>query len=755
MLKVPSESRADAKTFDAFYNLGSLVEGGRVAANWLPDGRFWFVENAPADTVIRVLDPATGEISDMFDVARVRASLGELLGRPLPYAGLPFESFRPAAGGIAFTFEGKDYRLDTSSHAIEAEPVPNQMEAIFGRTPQALGAPRMFKRPSYHSELFAVPEMTAPDGRRLVGLENHNLVLHYAADGRVERLTDDGEAENSWDVESIRMGMAAGGSFVTRTTNPWSPDGLRIFATKFDARGCGKYTRTHLLKRYDDVEELRVSRTGDAIPIVEPYVIDVLQGKKIRIGLDTENHFLLFLGWQADGRRLFLALYSRDMREAAIYAADPETGEARLLHKEAGETFVRVQHQVLWGRPGCTLLADGSGFLWESEGDGWNHLYRYDMDGKLLNRITSGDWPVLDVLAVDLAAGQVWFTAHHDQSRPYDVHLCRAPLGGGETVRLTPDPGVHEIQLAPDFRSFVATRSMPDLPPRSEVRRADGALAHAFPPADVSKLEAMGWTPPEQFCVKAADGVTDLWGVIFKPPHFDPAKSYPVLEYIYGGPQIVNTPHNFHAPVGTAFGGLHTSLPCLGYLMIVLDARGTPERSKAFQDVVFREWRRHVTADHAAAIRNLAADRPWMDLDRVGLWGHSWGGYFTFACMIDQPDLFRVGVASAPGFDPYDYFIHEPYFGGVPGPDNVAAYQDALLYPDAPRLAGDLMLVAGSSDISPWHNAFKMTNELLHAGIEHEFVLLPGQIHGYDTRHEAYFVKKLISHFDRFLRGDR
>ncbi|TDV33831.1 dipeptidyl aminopeptidase/acylaminoacyl peptidase [Paraburkholderia caballeronis] len=749
----PLDARPEWQGFADFLEIGSLVKGGRVAVNWLPDGRLWFAEGAPENTVIKVLDPGSGALEDLFDVARVRTALASVLGRQVPYAGLPFEAFRLAGPNALFTFDGVGYRLDTANYTVEAQPAPNQMEQLFGRSPAALASPRTFVRPSYHAETFAVPEMPSPDGSRMVGIVDFDLALHYASDGRVEKLTDDGEQYYGWDVESVRMGMIAGGSIVERTTSPWSPDGLKIFATKFDQRRVPIQTRTHLLKRYDDVEEVRVARTGDPIPVVEPYLVDVLQRKAIRIDVPTEDCLLLFLGWQADGRSLYFVLYSRDMHEAALYVADARTGDARLVHRERAKSYIRIQHQIVWGRAGCTLIADGTGFLWESEADGWNHLYHYDMQGRLQRQLTSGEFPVLDVLGVDRTAGYVYFTAHHDQSRPYDVHFCRVPLAGGEIERLTPEAGVHEIQLAPDFSSFVATRSMPDLPPRSEVRRHDGTLVHAFPAADISRLHALGWTPPEQFSVKAADGVTDLWGVIFKPPHFDPAKRYSVIEGIYGGPQIVNTPHNFHAPVRSPFYALHCALPQLGYVVVVLDARGTPERSKAFQDTSYKEWRRHVGNDHAGALKAIGASRPWMDMTRVGIWGHSWGGYHTFACMIDHPDVYCAGVASAPGFDPYDYFIHEPYFGGVPDADNITAYQDASLFGDAAKLKGDLMLVAGTSDICPWRNATKMTDALLKAGIDHEFVMLPDEVHGYGAKQEAYFIKKLAGHFDRYLKG--
>jgi dipeptidyl aminopeptidase/acylaminoacyl peptidase len=197
---------------------------------------------------------------------------------------------------------------------------------------------------------------------------------------------------------------------------------------------------------------------------------------------------------------------------------------------------------------------------------------------------------------------------------------------------------------------------------------------------------------------------------------------------------------------------LTQALPQLGYVCVVLDSRGTPERSKDFHDVVFKEWRRHVTADHATALKGLAQDRPWMDLRRVGIWGHSWGGYFTFACMVDAPDLYRAGVSSAPSYDPYDAFIYEPYLGGKPAAHNKAAYEDARLYRDAPGLKGKLLILAGSDDVSVWHSAAKMTNTLIEAGKDHEFVMLPGQHHAFATLHERYVIDKIVKHFNRYVR---
>jgi dipeptidyl aminopeptidase/acylaminoacyl peptidase len=744
---------ADAEAaFRACLDFPSLLKGGRVAARWMGGGRFWFVEGAPENTCIKVVDATTGSCEALFDVQRVRKVLQAVIGREPPYRGLPFDSFsRTPDGGAAFRFEGEDYVLSPSGEQVARSLKPSFIELAAGTDLKARTSPRTFIQSSYFHAMNAAPEMLSPDGQWFAGIQDHNLYLRSTADGRLQQITQDGESGCSWDIETPRIGMGANWSVATRVADPWSSDGLRLFVTQFDKRGTGLITRTRMLKRVDEVEQLHWVRSGDKLPEILPYVMYTMDRRLTRLEIDTKDCMLLFLGWAKDGKELYFVQFSRDMKRGTVFAADPGTGETRALFSEQGTTFIRLQHDLFGGRSGCTLLPAGLGFLWESERDGWRHLYHYDMKGSLVRRVTEGAWPVVDFQGIDERTGMVYFSAHHDQRRPYDIHLCRVPLSGGPIERLTEGEGVHEVQMAPDFSGFIDTLSRPDEPPRSVVCNAAGKVVYRFEPMDTSALESIGWTHPEEFCVKAADGATDLWGVIYKPRNFDPGRSYPVIEHIYGGPQISWASHAFPTS-GTGIWALAQALPQWGYVSIVLDARGTPERSKSFQDAVFKDWRRHVTADHAAALRGLAKERPWMDLRRVGIWGHSWGGYFTFACMIDEPDLYRAGVSSAPSYDPYDGFIYEPYLDGIPRAENRGAYEDALLYREAPRLKGKLQIIAGSDDVSVWHSGVKMSNALIEAGKDHDFVMLPEQHHAFAPLHERYAIDKMIRHFDRYVR---
>jgi dipeptidyl aminopeptidase/acylaminoacyl peptidase len=389
------------------------------------------------------------------------------------------------------------------------------------------------------------------------------------------------------------------------------------------------------------------------------------------------------------------------------------------------------------GAHGFSVLPDSNGFLWISSRDGWNHLYRYDADGNLVGQLTSGDWPVHDVQAIDQEF--VYFTGSPDQKRPYDVHVCRVSLGGGAVEQLTESRGIHRPQFAPRVRAFLDTNSTVDWPVSTDLRRSDGSLIATLATMDIGDLQEEGYVPPEEFVAKAADGETDLWGVIYKPADFDPEHSYPVIEHIYGGPQIVAVARQF-AIFDQPARNLAWALAQLGFIVVSLDARGTPGRSKAFEDVVYGRWGEHEIGDHAAAIRQLCDANPWMDADRVGIIGHSWGGYFSSAALIQAPDLYKAAVSSSPGYIPWESVLYEPYLG-LPA-DNSEPYDRADLTRRAAELQGSLLLVAGTSEYGPISDAMKMSRALIDAGIQYEFAVLPGEYHSYAGKAERYFTTK-------------
>ena len=622
-------------------------------------------------------------------------------------------------------------------------------ERTADRAPPPSAAPEMWMRGGYIGPMPTF-EAPCPDGRWLASIRDGEIFVRSADDTESRSLTHGATDDLSWDIEAPRWRVSPGLLTDTISLSPWRPDGAALFACRRDISGVFRIPTIYWLGKLERVEFTPFEKAGARIDRYYPHIVP-LDGDPVPIAIDEiEDRYIQLLGWRPDGSEVLLIAYDRDMRRVQIIAADGATGAARTLLTETSDTFLRIQHDTLLsGAHGFTLLPDG-GFLWLSAADGWNHIYRYAADGGLVGKLTDGAWPVHDIVQAGVD-GHVYFTAGHDAARPYDVHVCRVPLDGGAAERLTDLPGIHRPQFAPDGCVFVDVHSGVDRPWASDLRASDGRLIARLDAMDITSLEAVGYVAPEEFTVLAADGKSELWGVLYKPADFDPAKRYPLVEHIYGGPQIVATARHFSVFDRPAR-NLPWALAQRGYIVVALDARGTPGRGKAFQDVVYGAWGVNELADHAAAIRQLAERHAWIDADRVGIMGHSWGGYFSTLALMQAPDLYKVAVSSSPGYRPWESILYEPYLG-LPA-TRAAAYDRADLTQRAGELRGDLLLVAGTSEYGPVSDAMKMSRALMEAGVQHEFAVLPGEGHAYLGAAEDYFIAKAAGFLDRRLKGD-
>ncbi len=731
--------------FERYLNFAEVVKGGSVQPNWLADGSaFWYAEGGPADRVVWRVDPAANAREALFDVPRLRAAIAAAIGHEPPYAGVPFETFQLTADGATATFalEGNTYALDMSAYTVERLPAP-------GATPAMAVRPGTFPRRGYFSIPMPSPEVLSPDGKWYATLIDENVALRSASDGSTRNLTADGTFDDAWDVESTRLTLGPGITIRYVPFTPWSPDSLKLWATRTDRSKLPRKAELHYMETVERIVMRPFAAAGGHLDHVRPFILRVLSGERVAVDVDTENFYFNLLGWLPDSSEALFARFSRDFKTVDIMAADAGDGSVRTLFTETADTFVKIQHDVVsFGNTGFTALPNGDGFVWESTRDGWNHLYLYDNRGRLQRQLTRGEFPVLEVERIDQAEGWVYFTAHGESPRVYDTHLYRVSLDGGGVQRLTEGEGQHAVQFSPSLGYFLDTHSSPGQPARTDLRAADGALLRTLAEADISALESLGWTPTVEFSVKAADGETDLWGVMHRPYDFDPAGKYPVLEYLYAGPQIVATDRSF-SPGFARTQNLPRAMAQLGYIVVTLDGRGTPERSKAFQDVIYRNWGRNEIADHAGAIRQLGERHAFMDLDRVGIWGHSWGGYYAFAALAQAPDLYRAAVSSAPGFNPYSSLLYEPY---LDLPERAReAYDFASPYRLAPQVKGRLMLVGGLADFATFPEFMRMSRALIDAGIDHEQVVLPEEGHGYTGVAEDYFIRKLSAFFARHV----
>jgi dipeptidyl-peptidase 4 len=747
--------KSAAEVFHAYLTRDRIVSGGYVIFNWTVDGSgLWFIDGDPGDPKILRVDLATGVVEPAFDVDKVRAQLAAATGREPPHHGIPPGKVALRKDGrLEFVYGAYKWQLDPLTGKLGSSGDVSEFMKVLGWTGDDEPTPRLWRRSDYLSITTNVPEQLSPSGESFVSVRSNDLVLRASThrDYVGRQLTFNGTAECFWDIEAPRVKVLAGRRLAYGGVTPWSPDSLTLLAYQRDVTGVFRIPRTHWLSSFEEAERLPYQKAGAKLDVISPVFVDVRSGQQTPVRLaEIEDRYIQLLGWHPHGHEALIIVYSRDFRRLEIISSNRENGVVRPVLTESGDTFVKVWHDsVFSGEHGFKVLPDGSGFLWLSTRDGWNHLYHYDMSGRLVGRLTSGDWPVHEISHVG-ADGRIYFTASIDKTRPYDVHVCRVALNGSGLEQLTRERGIHTPVFAPAGHSFVDTHSTVDRPIRSDLVRADGTLVRTLSKMNISRLEAMGYNAPEEFIVKAADGMTDLWGVLYKPFNFEAARRYPVIEYIYGGPQTIETPRYFAVdPSMLSSMNIPWALAQLGYVVVCLDARGTPGRSKAFHDVVYGNWSAGLP-DHASAIHQLCERHTWMDRARVGIYGHSWGGYFATLALIEAPDTYCAAVSYAPGYSPWDSVLYEPYLD-LPL-RNRAAYEKADITNHAPRVSGALMIVAGTSDPHVG-SALRFTRALIDAGIDHEFVAVPDAFHHFVGVEEDYLLMKLAGWFERHVKS--
>jgi len=454
--------------------------------------------------------------------------------------------------------------------------------------------------------------------------------------------------------------------------------------------------------------------------------------------------------WSPDSDRLVFVSTSRDHKTEILRVADPETGAVRDVLTEVEDTFYESGFDVVNNR----LLDATDEYLWYSQRDDWGHLYLYDLaTGALKNRITGGDWKVLAIQHVDEASRTVWFMgAGREPGDPYFQYLYSVKLDGSDLRLLTPDSLTHDITFSPSWKYFIDTASSPDTPQTITLRdAATGRVVVPLEKADTRDLVAAGWKPPIPFTVKARDGVTDLYGLMYTPTTLDPAGSYPVLNYIYPGPQTGSVGgRSFRAARGDK-----QAVSELGFVVVELDALGTPMRSHSFHAFYYGNMGDNGLPDNIAGIRELAGRYPFMDLDRVGIWGHSGGGFASTDGILRYPDFYKVAVSGSGNHDnaTYEDDWGEKWHGMlVRNEDGTTNYDDQANYNMAGNLKGKLLIAHGSMDSNvPPNNTLLVVEALMNAGKDFDMLLFPNSRHGY--RQGDYWMRRRWDYFVRHLLG--
>ena len=723
------------------WNAARLIAGDQVVPEFFDGDRFWFRSRTSSGHEFIVVDPAARSREPAFDHARLAAALSIAADTAYEGRDLPFEAFDFVDGEGSIRFHVADsvrWRCDIRTYTCAG--------------PTAEVAPSDAERPS-------------PDGRWIAFARDENLWVRDAATGDETQLTTDGEKDFGYgaipegccqEITSRRAG---------RERSPvlqWSPDSRRIATHRYDER---EVERFHLLEAADGRPILHTwayALPGDSIiPTSELWIFDVEARAGVRAEVDPQpgnfargDTTYADVQWTADGASVFYTHRTRDFKSYKLFRVDAATGAATELLDETGPTYVEL-NQFTRLNPAWRVLGDGSEFLWWSERDGFGHLYLYGGDGTLRNRVTSGPWLVLDVIAVDEAARTVYFTAvgREEGRHPYHAHMYRIGLDGSGLQLLTPEDAVHQVTPSPSGRYFVDQYSTPETAPVAVVRDRTGRAVQTVETADITALEAAGWIPPVPFQARGRDGVTPVYGLLWFPSDFDPEKSYPVVDYIYPGPQVgAVTQYTFSAP-GRGNG---RALAELGFVVFAVDAFGTPLRSKAFHDGYYGNMGDNGLPDHISALKELAGRHPQIDLARVGIFGHSGGGFSSTDAILRHPDFFKVAVSGAGNHDNRGYHFPwaEKYQGllveNEDGTDNYDSQANQNL---AANLKGKLLLHYGTLDDNVHPNmTIRVIEELIAHNKDFDMFVLPNRNHGYSS--EPYVVRRTWDYFVEHLRGE-
>ncbi len=594
-------------------------------------------------------------------------------------------------------------------------------------------------------------EIISPDGRRAAFIRDWNLWVRDIATKKETQLTTDGVKDFGYATDN------AGWTHSDRAILLWSPDSKKIATFQQDQRNVSDMylVSTNVGAPKLDAWKYPLPEDKEIIKI-HRVIIEVETPKVIRLKMSPDDRRGTLCDdiscsgafddneWNADASRLAFVSTTRDHKQANLRIADAATGEVRDVMQEK----VATQYESGQGTINWRYLPASNEFIWYSERDDWGHLYLYDATGKLKNQITKGNFVVTQLLKIDDKNRVLYFNANGRETGrdPYFSHFYRVDFDGKNLKLLTPEDGNHQITLSTDGKYFVDNFSKPDVPQVSVLRDMTGKQIAALEKTDISRLIATGWKPPTPITVKSRDGKWDLYGLMFTPTNLDRTKKYPVVNYIYPGPQ--------GGSVGTRnFGPArldHQALAELGFVIIVIDGTCNPDRSKSFHDACYGNMADNTLEDQIGGMKQLAAKNPYMDLERVGVWGHSGGGFATAAAMFRYPDFFKVGISESGNHDNRNYEDDwgERYIGLLVG-DNYEKQANQIY---AKNLKGKLLLAHGAMDDNvPPSNTYLVVDALVKANKDFDLIIFPNARHGYGQasfymmrRRWDYFVKHLL-----------
>ncbi|MDD2437026.1 MAG: DPP IV N-terminal domain-containing protein [Massilibacteroides sp.] len=708
-------TKADYQRADTVVKNNNLVYSPAINATWIGDTHeFWYMNHERRGDIYYLVDAKTGKKRTAFDQQKLAAILTKESRKEASATsmGLASVQFKEDKSGIMFEYNNTRWEYLFKKNILKKlEDKEGQPRGYWGER----------RHPANNEPVIS------PDKQWEAFINDYNVYIRPIGGKEVIALSFDGNKELYYSP------------FIQ-----WSPDSKKLATLKIrDVQ----VRRIPLIESSPESQLQPIlqwrdyAKPGDVLPISLPVLFDLTTKKQIQLDTDPfANQFSLYItGWRKDSRAFTFEFNQRGHQRYIVGEVDAQTGEITHLADEQSPTFIHYYNNYRYD------LNDGKEMIWSSERDGWRHLYLFNDKGNVKRQITKGEWVVRKVEYVDEKDQTIYFMASgfNKGEDPYNLHYCRIKLDGTGFEDLTPEPANHRITPSKDRTWFVDVYSRPDLPPVSQLKRTvDASIVAELEKCDITDLLAKGWKMPEVFCAKGRDGKTDIWGNIHRPSTFDPSKSYPVIEMIYAGPHDSHVVKDF-----LAYNRLISRVCELGFIVVSIDGMGTANRSKAFHDVCWKNLKDAGYPDRIAWIKAAAAEYPYIDTERVGVYGWSAGGQNAMAALLFYNDFYKVAVALCGCHDNrVDKMWWNEQWMGYPIDESYSACSNV---DNAHLLKGKLLLINGELDdnVDP-ASTLQVVNALVKANKNFEQLYLPGRTHSLGGPYEMhrlddFFVKHL------------
>lgn len=678
--------------------------------------QFWYVRNTPDGRLYVSVDADKKARKELFDSHRLAKALGAASGKEVKPEALALGRLSVSKGldTLRFVFNNQRWMYASRKNQLVNEgavPLP----------------PKQKHWMEVDDEKTASP-VPSPDGKWIAFIKNQNIYVKEVATGKEKQLSLDGTLGNYYSAY-IR----------------WSPDSKKVASCKIrpvEKRYVYYVESSPADQLQPKLHKQEYAKSGDELPFKVPCIYEVESGRSIIPSTELFDRQYEVYGpeWNPDSRAVTFEYNQRGHQVYRVLELSAETGKVRPLVEETSDTYVNYTRHFRHD------LKDGKQMIWMSERDNWNHLYMYNrITAQPDYQITKGEWYVREVLRVDEDNRQIYFSANGMEAGedPYLIRYYRIGFDGKGLTCLTPEEGMHRAWFSGDMKYLVDVYSMVDKVPVAVLRSArDGKVVMPLETADITLLEAEGWKAPEVFVAKGRDGKTDMWGLIARPTNFDPNKKYPVIEYIYQGPGDQYVPKTFRP-----YDWNMTSLAELGFIVVMVDGMGTSFRSRAFENVCYKNLKDAGLPDHIAWIKAAARKYPYMDVDRVGIYGCSAGGQESTNAVLLYPDFYKAAYSACGCHDNrMDKIWWNELWLGYPVGDQ---YKEGSNVENAHLLSRPLMLVVGELDdnVDP-ASTMQVVNALIKANKDFELVVIPGAHH---TMGEDFGEHKRYDFFVRHL----